>query len=327
MAEDSGSLDEKFADVTISSEDRGWKREEQEDESTGNKNGGSGGKKEPGGVLGFFKEISEDIGSAFRWGKPEADVSGFHLPSITTKQAEVIISVLITNPNPVPIPLLEMIYSIESDGRDLCSGTIPDAGTVHAHGSETIKIPLTLIYKDIVDTFQDIEPGQVIPYLVKVSLVADVPVFGQVTIPLKKEGTIPIPQKPDVDLDKVVWDHLSFEKTAATLHFSIKNQNHFEIGVKSLAYNLSLANVPIGEASLGQSTTISANDSGLVQLPISFRPMDFGGALWDIVRGRGTGYDMTGNLEVDTPFGPMHLPFNKSSETTLKKKGDDEDKN
>jgi hypothetical protein len=51
----------------------------------------------------------------------------------------------------------------------LCSGTIPDAGTVHAHGSETIKIPLTLIYKDIVDTFQDIEPGQVIPYLVKVS--------------------------------------------------------------------------------------------------------------------------------------------------------------
>jgi LEA14-like dessication related protein len=97
-------------------------------------------------------------------------------------------------------------------------------------------------------------------------------------------------------------------------------------GVKSLAYNLSLANVPIGEASLGQSTTISANDSGLVQLPISFRPMDFGGALWDIVCGRGTGYDMTGNLEVDTPFGPMHLPFNKSSETTLKKKGDDEDK-
>jgi len=64
----------------------------------------------------------------------------------------------------------------------------------------------------------------------QVSLVADVPVFGQVTIPLKKEGTIPIPQKPDVDLDQVVWDHLSFEKTAATLHFSIKNQNHFEIG-------------------------------------------------------------------------------------------------
>jgi hypothetical protein len=169
MADDSGSLDEKFADVTISSEDRGWKREEQEDESTDKKNGGSGEKKEPGGVLGFFKEISEDFGSAFRWGKPEADVSGFHLPSITTKQAEVIISVLITNPNPVPIPLLEMIYSIESDGRHLCSGTIPDAGTIHAHGSETIKIPLTLIYKDIVDTFQDIEPGQVIPYLVKVS--------------------------------------------------------------------------------------------------------------------------------------------------------------
>ncbi|KAH8952668.1 hypothetical protein BDL97_09G097000 [Sphagnum fallax] len=319
MADD---LEDKVAAMNIS--ERVLKPEDEEDGK--NVSGGGGGEDGVGGgVLAFFKEIGDSIESAFSWGKPEANVSDFHLPSITLKQAEVIISVLITNPNPVPIPLLEIVYSMESEGRHLCSGDIPDAGTVHAHGSETIKIPILLIYKDIVETFEEIKPGHVIPYLLKVSLVADVPVFGKVTLPLTNQGNIPIPQYPDVDLEKVVWDHLSLEETAATLHFSIKNQNHFEIGLKNLDYNLSLADMPICEASLEQSTTMDAHGAGLFQLPISFRPMDFGEALWDIVCGRGTAYIMTGKIQVETPFGLMHLPFHKSSETKLKKQSDNDD--
>lgn len=91
-------------------------------------------------------------------------------------------------------------------------------------------------------------------------------------------------------------------------------------GIKSLNYDLSIANVSIGKASLTQASTIKGNDSGKLQLPITFRPKDFGGAVWDMIRGKGTGYAMTGSLEVGTPFGPMHLPFDKSSRTTLKGK-------
>jgi hypothetical protein len=96
-------------------------------------------------------------------------------------------------------------------------------------------------------------------------------------------------------------------------------------GLKNLDYNLSLADMPICEASLEQSTTMDAHGAGLFQLPISFRPMDFGEALWDIVCGRGTAYIMTGKIQVETPFGLMHLPFHKSSETKLKKQSDNDD--
>lgn len=161
MADD---LEDKVAAMNIS--ERVLKPEDEEDGKIVSGGGGEDGG--GGGVLAFFKEIGDSIESAFSWGKPEANVSDFHLPSITLKQAEVIISVLITNPNPVPIPLLEIVYSMESEGRHLCSGDIPDAGTVHAHGSEIIKIPILLIYKDIVETFEEIKPGHVIPYLLKV---------------------------------------------------------------------------------------------------------------------------------------------------------------
>ncbi len=48
---------------------------------------------------------------------------------------------------------------------------------------------------------------------------------------LRKRAQFLFHKKPNVDLDKIVWDHLSFEKIVATLHFSIKNHNHFEIGI------------------------------------------------------------------------------------------------
>ncbi|KAL4565071.1 hypothetical protein LXL04_029153 [Taraxacum kok-saghyz] len=145
-----------------------------------------------GKLKGFVQDIGEKIEGIIGFGKPTADVSAIHIPKINLKQCDLIVDVLITNPNPIPIPLIDINYLIESDGRKLISGLIPDAGTIHAHGSKTVQIPLCLIYDDIKNTYEDIQPGSIIPYKVKVDLIVDVPVFGRITIPLEKNGEIPI---------------------------------------------------------------------------------------------------------------------------------------
>ena len=165
------ALEQNVGKVTIDDRGLGEVQKELEVEKKAKRDAGEDGEKddERGGVVGFIKDVGQAIGGLFSWGAPDADISGFHIPVLNTKRAEVVIDVLITNPNPVPLPLVDMLYDISSDGRKLCSGTIPDAGTVHSHGAVTVKIPLTLIFKDIVDTFDDIEPGQVLPYLAKVA--------------------------------------------------------------------------------------------------------------------------------------------------------------
>jgi len=276
-------------------------------------------------VKDFIQNIGEKIEEAIGFGKPTADVSGIHIPSINLKKLEIVVDVLITNPNPVPIPLVDIDYLVESNGRKLVSGLIPDAGTIHAHGSETIKIPITIIYDDIKDTYDDIKPGSIIPYKIKVGLIADVPVFGKLTLPLEKEGEIPVPYKPDVDLDKVEFDSFSFEETSATLHMKLENKNDFDLGLNALEYEVWLAGVSIVNAKLSKSAKVEKNGISYIQLPVSFRPKDFGSALWDMIRGKGAGYAMKGNLDMDSPFGPMQLPFNKEGGSTrLKKKNKEE---
>ncbi|KAM0940066.1 hypothetical protein DsansV1_C19g0160001 [Dioscorea sansibarensis] len=277
-------------------------------------------------VKDFIHDIGEKIEGAIGFGKPTADVSGVHIPHISLEKVDIVVDVLITNPNPLPIPLCDINYLIESDGRKLVSGLIPDAGTVHAHGSETVKIPVTLIFDDIKNTYHGIKPGSIIPYKVKVDLLVDVPIFGRLTLPLEKSGEIPIPYKPDVDLEKIHFDKFSFEETVATLHLKLENKNDFDLGLNVLEYEIWLSDVSIGSAELDKSTKIEKQGITKMEIPITFRPKDFGSALWDMIRGRGTGYTMKGHLDVDTPFGPMKLPISKEGGTTrLKKNRDDDD--
>lgn len=277
-------------------------------------------------VKDFIHDIGEKIEETIGFGKPTADVTGIHIPSINLEKAELVVDVLIKNPNPVPIPLIDINYLIESDGRKLVSGLIPDAGTIHARGEETVKIPVTLIYDDIKNTYDDIKPGSIVPYRVKVDLIVDVPVIGRITIPLEKTGEIPIPYKPDVDLEKIHFQSFSFEETVAVLHLKLENKNDFDLGLNALDYEIWLADVSIGGAELAKSAKIEKSGISYIDIPFTFRPKDFGSALWDMIRGKGTGYSIKGNINVDTPFGAMKLPISKEGGTTrLKKDGDDDD--
>ncbi|KAH6786620.1 Late embryogenesis abundant protein [Perilla frutescens var. hirtella] len=300
--------------------DRGEKEEKKDEEK-----GGFMDK-----VKDFIQDIGEKIEEAVGFGKPTADVSGIHIPQINLEKAEIVVDVLVTNPNPIPIPLIDINYLIESDGRKLVSGLIPDAGTIHAHGSETVKIPVCLVYDDIKSTYADIQPGSIIPYKVKVDLIVDVPVFGRLTLPLEKTGEIPIPYKPDVDIEKIHFDKFSFEETVATLQLKLENKNDFDLCLNNLDCEVWLCDVSIGGAELTKSTKIDKNGFSFMEIPITFRPKDCGSALWDMIRGRGTGYSIKGNIDADTPFGAMKLPISKEGgETRLKKNkedgGDDDD--
>lgn len=292
---------------------------------------------EKGGFVGKVKDFIEDVDDKIEekvgFGKPTADVTAIHFPYINLKKAEIVADVLVKNPNPIPIPLIDINYLIESDGRKLISGLIPDAGTIHAHSSETVKIPMNLVYDEIKDTYRDIKPGNIIPYRIKVDLIVDVPVFGRLTLPLEKKGEIPIPHKPDIDVEKIHFQKFSSEETIAVFKLRLENKNDFDLAVNGLDYDVWLSDVNVGGADLEKCAKIGKNGVSYMDLPITFRPKDFGSALWDMLRGRGTGYTMKGRVNVDTPFGAMKLPISKEGGTTRLKKNkedggsDDDDKN
>lgn len=108
-----------------------------------------------------------------------------------------------------------------------------------------------------------------------------------------------------------------------TLHLNVDNKNEFGLGLNTLEYEVWLVEVRIGgRTGLSKSAVIGKKKgNGVVEIPTSFGPKDFGLALWDVIGGKWTGYSLKGCLDVDTPFGPM--PFNEEGESTQINKADD----
>lgn len=96
---------------------------------------------------------------------------------------------------------------------------------------------------------------------------------------------------------------------------NIGNKNDFDLGLKQLAYDLSLGGHPVVKTSISKPTTLAKGQKGVLDIPLSFNPMDLGMAVFNMISGHGAGYGLTGSMDVDTPFGPLHLPFNKIGET------------
>ncbi|KAK6916365.1 Late embryogenesis abundant protein, LEA_2 subgroup, partial [Dillenia turbinata] len=266
---------------------------------------------EKGGFIKMVTDSIHDIGKkiegAIGFGKPTASISEIDIPKIDLERAEIVVDVLITNPHPDPISLIISIYLIESEGRKLISGLIPHDGTIKPHGSETVKISVTLIYDDIKNTYDDIKPGSIIPYEIKVDLIVVVPIIGRIAIPLEKEGKIPIPPcKLDIDVKKIHFQTSSSGETVAILHLKLENKYDFDLGIVSLVYTLSLAGQSIQDKKNLESTNIvKKSGASSMEIPITFKDPS-------VLRGKAeVSYTMEGHIEVDRPFGRMKLPISK----------------
>jgi hypothetical protein len=99
------------------------------------------------------------------------------------------------------------------------------------------------------------------------------------------------------------------------LQLNIGNHNDFDLGLKQLAYDLSLGGVPVVKTAIAKPTTLAKGQKGVLDIPLSFNPMDLGMAVFKMISGHGAGYGLAGSMDVDTPFGPLHLPFNKIGQT------------
>jgi hypothetical protein len=91
------SLSSKNPTVT----DRGSNKREED----GDKEGGGRGFIDK---VDFIHDISEKIEEVVGFGKPNADVSGIHIPHVNLNPTDLVVDMLIKNPNPVPIPLVDI---------------------------------------------------------------------------------------------------------------------------------------------------------------------------------------------------------------------------
>ncbi|KAB2074421.1 Late embryogenesis abundant Lea[2]4-A [Gossypium arboreum] len=125
--------------------------------------------------------------------KPEASITDVDLTHAGFDGIQYKAKVSVTNPYSAPIPICEISYTLKSAGRVIASGKVPDPGSLKASDSTMLDVEVKVPHSVLVSLIKDIGADWDIDYELEVGLTVDLPLFGDLTIPLSQKGEIKLP--------------------------------------------------------------------------------------------------------------------------------------
>lgn len=82
--------------------------------------------------------------------------------------------------------------------REIASGTMADPGSLKASDTTILDVPVNVPYSILVSLARDIGADWDIDYELNLGLTIDLPVIGDITIPVSTKGEIKLPTLSDV---------------------------------------------------------------------------------------------------------------------------------
>ncbi len=241
--------------------------------------------------------------------RPSADVTGVRLTNVTLSSADLAFDVAITNPMSVPVPLVDVAFSLASSGSPFVEGVTAFDRSIGAGATETVTLPVSLDYVELVRTLASVRPGQVVPYDASLTLSLSIPGGQALRLPLSRRGEVPVPDAPDVGISGIRWDELSLTRARGVVSLDVTNTNAFPFDLSALRYGLSLGHNRVADGSTSRTAAFAPGSTASLELPLDISPVSLGASVFDVLRGHQAPYALDLGLTVGTPFGPMTWEF------------------
>lgn len=252
--------------------------------------------------------------------KPGVSVKAVRFGDLSADGLTLLFDTEVSNPYAVDLPLVNLDYGLASGGTQFLTGSAPVQGSVPAHGSTVVVLPAKVSFGPLLTAVSGVRPGAVVPYTADMKLSVDVPAAaggGRLALPLSKSGELPVPAVPEVSIANLKIGQVGLSKALATLTLNVKNTNQFAADLSKLDLGLELSGARVGSVSATRALSLPAGASGTVDLPIEISIGKLGVAAFNALRGKDAGYRITGETAVQTPYGPLTLPFNRTGTTKV----------
>lgn len=250
--------------------------------------------------------------------KPTLHFQKVGLQNISFDSLTLLFDVEVENPYGVALPLLNADYALAGFDKQFLSGKADLQGTIPARGRKTVQIPARVGYVETLNALKEIKPGSVFSYVADLGLSFDAPGLGALRVPMKREGQLPIPAIPEISISEIKWDQLTLEKAGGHVKLNLVNRNQFPVELQNLDYDLNLGGVKVADSDIARGLSLSENGgTGTIEIPLSISPAKLGAGVFNMLTGKGSGYELKGAVDLQSPFGPMNLPVEKMGQAVF----------
>ena len=255
----------------------------------------------------------KEIVGGFKPQAPQVRFVGAKLDKLSLDSAGLLFDIAIENPNQVGITLAGFDYDLQIDGNSFLIGQQSDRIQMAAGQQSHLPLPLTLSYASLYESFKKLVDQDTSQYQLRCHLTFDVPILGQVDVPLQKTGKIPLLKVPSLNVEALKLDKLGFTGADLSLNLQFRNPNAFAILLDRFQYKLT---VDQKEWTVGETTEtvkIDEKDGGLLTIPIHLNFLDIGQSAYGLLKGKDAfdcrlrgGIDLTASIPL---LGKIRLPF------------------
>lgn len=138
-------------------------------------------------------------------------------------------------------------------------------------------------------------------------------------LPFSFSGEFPIYRNPQVDLVALNINMLTIGGSDLNLEITMINPNGFELLVQKVSYRIKVGNHPIGDGNIGGDKSIPPNGEKTFQLPLLLNFFEVGKDVFAFLQQDTTSCQFSGEIEIQTVWGRLEIPFDVSKETLINK--------
>ncbi len=276
-------------------------------------------------VIGLLAALfgCETVKSLVSVERPEVRVEGAELTALSFDGAEVTVVLAIDNPNPIGISMSGFSYELLIEGNRFLDGDMAKAIQIDAMDSSSLEVPVAFGFRDLADTVQSLGAAEEAAYEVNLTLRFDLPVLGQISVPVHVDGTFPVVRVPTVRLKAVHLDSLSLSGADLRLELAVHNPNVFGLSINSLSYEFSVEGDPWVNGTAPRRQSIAPKQESVFSLPFTLRFLSLGRTVRTILMGQNSlqyELDLVSVIGTDLALIPsVDLPFSVSGTVPLRR--------
>jgi LEA14-like dessication related protein len=253
--------------------------------------------------------------------KPDVRISKTNLTGLTFEQADLVFDIEIKNPNTVGISLAGFDYDLLLNDVSFLNGEQNKQMEIKANDTAIIQLPVSLLYKNIYQTYQRLKNNDNIHYSLKTGLNFNLPVLGEVRIPVSTSGDFPAIKIPKISIKSIKMERLSLTGADFNLAIGIKNPNGFGFNINNLDYRLMINQTRWAEGQKRGKMSIQSKKESILLIPFKLNFMQIGASLYqEINSGNKFNYQLTGKTNLSSSIealGNVNFPFDVSGTIDL----------
>ncbi|RKH08738.1 hypothetical protein D7V97_18550 [Corallococcus sp. CA053C] len=133
------------------------------------------------------------------------------------------------------------------------------------------------------------------------------------TLPFAASRAVRVPRLPEVVVEELDGARYSPEEVQINLRLGVRNPNPFPLRLDSLTYQVSVADRPLAEGTVGQSDTVDASATGVYPVEVSVTQQTWGPGVKALIAKGVLPYSVKGEVK-----GPMlQLPYTLKGDVKL----------